>query len=281
MCELFCLSSRLPTRATFSLRTFASHGAFGGTTIDGWGVAFYDGADIRLYKEPEPAGDTTWLAFIERRHIAASLVLSHIRRATIGGISLANTQPFVRELGGRMHVFAHNGRLDGVINRHGSSQSRFRPVGLTDSEAVFCVLLERLAPLWSSGAVPKFEDRLATIARFATEMRQIGPANFFYGDSDTLFAHGHKRIQASGTIEPPGLWLLRRECAVDPDGFPQAGVTIETPEEAQAIILLASVPLTDEEWRPLAEGELVAIKDGRIIVSAVDRRLAATCGKER
>jgi len=58
MCELFCLSSRLPTRATFSLDSFASHGASPGGMIDGWGIAFYDGLDVRLHKEPEPAGDS-------------------------------------------------------------------------------------------------------------------------------------------------------------------------------------------------------------------------------
>lgn len=267
MCELFCLSSHLPTRATFSLHTFASHGAPGGTAVDGWGIAFYDGCDVRLYKEPEPAGDSAWLAFIERRRPASRLILSHIRRATKGAISFANTQPFVRELGGRMHVFAHNGRLDGIETQYGVAPRRFRPVGATDSEIAFCIILERLAPLWSAGAAPSLDDRLDIIARFAAEMREMGPANFLYGDGDTLFAHGHRRIQADGTIAPPGLWLLRRECAVDPDGLPQSGVTIETSGEGQAIALLASVPLTREEWRPLAEGEVIAVKDGRTVAS--------------
>lgn len=118
MCELFCLSSSLPTIASFSLRAFAQHGNPAGGAIDGWGLAFHDGRDVRLYKEPEPAGESAWLAFIEQRRLPSRLVLSHIRHATRGGNSLANTQPFVRELGGRMHVFAHNGRLDGVEKRY-------------------------------------------------------------------------------------------------------------------------------------------------------------------
>ena len=50
MCELFCLSSRRPTRATFSLKQFAAHGAPDGRNVDGWGVAFHDGREARLYK---------------------------------------------------------------------------------------------------------------------------------------------------------------------------------------------------------------------------------------
>jgi predicted glutamine amidotransferase len=45
MCELFCLSSRHLTRATFSLRHFAAHGAPNTRNIDSWGVAFHDGRD--------------------------------------------------------------------------------------------------------------------------------------------------------------------------------------------------------------------------------------------
>jgi predicted glutamine amidotransferase len=69
MCELFCLSSRHPTRTTFSLRHFATHGAPATRNIDGRGMAFHYGHDARLCKEPEPAGDSPLLGFIER-HLA-------------------------------------------------------------------------------------------------------------------------------------------------------------------------------------------------------------------
>jgi predicted glutamine amidotransferase len=137
MCELFCLSSHLSTRATFSLRTFARHRAPGAIPVDGWGIALYDSSDVRLYKEPEPAGDSAWLRFVEGRHLASRLLVSHIRHATTGDISLANTQPFVRELGGRQHVFAHNGKLDAISDRSRATLLRFCPIGKTDSEQAF------------------------------------------------------------------------------------------------------------------------------------------------
>lgn len=264
MCELFSLSSRAPTRATFSLHAFAQRGGYGGHTIDGWGVAFCDGRDVRLYKEPEPARDSAWLAFIEARRVPSRLVLSHIRHATQGGISLANTQPFIRELGGRMHAFAHNGRLDAIERRHAGGWRRFQPLGETDSEIAFCVLLERLSPLWHDGAVPPLEQRLAVVSRFAAEMRELGPANFLYADGDALFAHGHRRTQAGGAIAPPGLWRLNRLCAVDPDAPASAALTIETGTQPQEITLLASVPLTDEDWIPLGEGEVIVVEAGRL-----------------
>jgi predicted glutamine amidotransferase len=271
VCELFCLSSRIATRTTFSLRAFANHGAPGGIPVDGWGVAFYEGVDVRLYKEPEPAGDSDWLAFVEQRHLASRLLISHIRHATTGDISFSNTQPFVRELGGRKHVFAHNGQLAIASSSHAKA-FRFHPVGATDSEMAFCLLLEYLAPLWRDTGVPALSERLDIVERFAADMRKLGPANFLYADGDALFAHSHRRMQASGMVAPPGLWMLLRECACDADGLPTAGVKIEDRHDDQKLLLLASVPLSSDSWRPLAEGEVVAVKNGRLVESRTTER---------
>lgn len=262
MCELFCLSARLPTRATLSLRAFAARGGRGATTVDGWGLALQDGRDVRLYKEPEPAADSTWLDFIQTRRLATQTLISHIRHATHGGICLANTEPFVRELGGRMHVFAHNGRLDGIEL---PASGCWRPVGETDSEAAFCRLLEVIAPAWQGAVPPTLKCRLELVSRFAASMRRLGPANFLYSDGEFVFAHGHRRIQADGTIAPPGLWRLERACELDRDALVAAGISVEPPAAGQQLTLVASVPLSDEDWRPLAEGEVVVVGKGQVL----------------
>ena len=268
MCELFGLSSRLPTRATFCLRKFAGHGALGHTSVDGWGVAFYDlrdACDVRLYKEPEPAGDSAWLEFVEQRGVISSRLVSHIRRATRGGLTHSNTQPFARELAGRMHVFAHNGDVGEIAPPAGGATDRFRPVGQTDSEAAFCILMDEMSALWSAGRDPSIEARLEVVGRFAGEMRARGQANFLYSDGDALFAHGHKRIQTDGTTAAPGLWRLRRERPADDDDLPECGFNIATSEAEQDIILVASVPITEESWEPFGEGELMAMRHGEVV----------------
>ena len=275
MCELFCLSSRRPTRTTFSLRRFAAHGSPEGRNIDGWGVAFHDGRDARLYKEPEPAGDSPLLTFVERHLHPTQLLISHIRRATVGGNALANTQPFARELGGRVHLFAHNGGFDEIDALFGRSVHRFHPVGDTDSERGFCLLLDRLVKIWEGG-VPTLEARLAVVQAFAAEMRPLGIANFLYSDGEFVFAHGHRRTQADGVVRPPGLWLRHRRRH---DSHPGAahhlaepassGVTIHHDQPAaddlQEIAVLASVPVTTGHWSPLAEGEIVVVSAGRLV----------------
>ena len=264
MCELFAMSSRIATTVGLSIGQLARRGNQSGRLGDGWGVGFYDENDARLFREPEPADESAWVRFLAERPIRSQIILSHLRHATQGDISLRNTQPFARELGGRIHLFIHNGNLQNIEQRLAIDLRRYRPIGSTDSEVAFCVLLERLAPLWTQ-VTPSPADRLAVVARLAAELREIGPANFIYSDGELLFAHGHRRIQPDRSTAPPGLTLLHRECGVDRDALASAGVRLDDP---QTVTLLASVPLTDEPWQPLREGEIVVIRDGEVVATA-------------
>ncbi|HVC61046.1 MAG TPA: class II glutamine amidotransferase [Acetobacteraceae bacterium] len=258
MCELFGLSSRVPTTVSLSVRLLARRGSHASGLGDGWGVAYHMGDDALVAKQPGPADASPWIDFLAGQPIRSRIVVSHIRHATQGEVSLRNTQPFMRELGGRMHVFAHNGRLSGIERRFAGGSRRFRPVGTTDSEVAFCALLERLAPLWDAGT-PSPEQRLREVADVAATLRALGPANFLYADGELLVAHAHRRTQRDGSIAPPGLWMLHRSCAVDPDALASAGVTLDG---GQLVTLFASVPLTEEPWQPLREGEIAVARDG-------------------
>ena len=270
MCELFAVSSRIPTEVRFSFEAFSRRGGLGGRNEDGWGVAYYQGNDIRLLKEPSPAADSACVRFLQEHPFASSIVVSHIRRATQGLRSMGNTQPFARELGGRMHVFAHNGDLDPVALRSRLRLGAWRPVGDTDSEYAFCALLELLAPLWRAGDSPSLEARREVVLQFAAVARALGPANFIYADGDALFAHGHRRMHGDGLApHPPGLHVLSRHCAGDPGAWNADGVSVAA-RAHQDVLLAASVPLTDEPgWRALGEGELVVARNGQVAPSPI------------
>ena len=271
MCELFAMSSRVPANIRFSMEEFSRHGGLTGPHKDGWGIAYYADGDVRLVKEPLPAHDSACLRFIQDHPFASDLAVSHIRKATQGAHTLVNCQPYTRELGGAMHVFAHNGDLD-LARLAARAPLRFhRPIGNTDSEYAFCALLGRLQDLWlESQRVPPLEARLAIVTAFAAELRALGPANFLYADGDALFAHGHKRTQVDRSMRPPGLHVLCRHCAHDASAGEMAmrteGLAI-TPREGaeQDVVLFASVPLTQEAgWRALGEGEVIAVRAGAI-----------------
>lgn len=263
MCELLALSGRLPTTLRLSLDELARHGGESGPHRDGWGVGFMQEGDALLIREPEAASDSNFLAFVRQQEIRSSAVIAHIRKATQGPRLLRNTQPFTRELGGRAHVFAHNGMLTGIEGDARFPTSRFRRIGDTDSEHAFCALLDRLAPLWERGQ-PPLGDRLAVVTAFAAELRALGPANFLYTDGDAIFAHGHRRRDDTGEMRPPGLHVLCRRCSARDDGLPLPGLSIE-PDHEQEVALAASVPLTNEPWQALGEGEIAVLRGGRLV----------------
>jgi glutamine amidotransferase len=264
MCELFAMSARFATTVRLSFEELARHGGGTGPHRDGWGIGFLHDGDAQVIREPDAASESRWVQFLQEREPRTSIAIAHVRRATQGPRALRNTQPFTRELGGRVHLFAHNGMLHGIESDPRFRTSRFRRIGDTDSEQAFCALLERVAPLWEKEELPSLEDRLRVVRAFAAEIRPLGPANFLYTDGDSTFAHGDRRIQDSGEIGAPGLHVLCRSCSETSRAVPLVGVSI-APEQHQQVALVASVPLSKEHWRPLAEGEIVVICEGRVV----------------
>ncbi len=268
MCELFALSASAPVDIKLSLGELARHGGETGIHAHGWGVAFLDGRDVRLVRDPSPAAFSPWVQCLQSHPIRSDTVLAHIRHATHGAIALANTQPFVRELWARAHVFAHNGHLgEGIVRDH-AVPHRFEPIGETDSEIAFCVLMDQLAatvdPRTNEGIDPLF----ATFAAFAREMREHGPANIIYASDGRLLVHADRRTQRPGVIEPRGLWLLQRQCrAQSQSTFAGAGVSVAG--TALSVALIASVPLTSESWQPLDRGTVLELRKGYVVTQQV------------
>ena len=262
MCELFAMSSLQPANVTLSLDELSRHGGETGSSKDGWGVAFYEDNAARIIKEPGPASSSPLLDFIKSHPYHNRLIISHIRKATQGGIDYANTQPFSRELAGRQHVFAHNGSLS--LARSGNG--RFVPLGETDSECAFCLLMNVMAELWAEDTPPSLSKRLDAVSEFAARMRSRGPANFIYSDGEYLFCHGHERLQRDrGGIYPPGLHWLCRECTGERPGPALTGINMDMNAANQRVVLFASIPLTGENWRPFGSGQILVARDGLLL----------------
>ena len=243
MCELLGLSSNTPVTVNFSLPTLAAHGAATEAFADGWGVGFYEELDVRLLKEATGAADSDLVQFIAMHDLRSGMIIAHTRHATRGTRSYANSQPFIRELAGRVHLFAHNGDLPGIFGSAEFQPKRFSPIGETDSEHAFCILLDRMASIWTRpNTMPTLRERFLIVSSFAGQLRALGPANFLYSDGDVLFAHGHRRKHAdTGKVEAPGLVSLERQCSQGekkgfrPVGFPSVA-TISSWLSSQACL---------------------------------------------
>jgi len=251
------MSSRVETTISFSLHEFSQHGGKTGIHSDGWGLATYQGKKANVYREAEPAAFSQKLSFIQAHPYKIRCAISHIRRATVGEKALRNTQPFIRHINGCSHVFAHNGELAGIESKAILNDCLLE--GETDSERAFCYLISSVKPLWDIG-VPSLEGRVRVITNTFRELAGLGVANFLYSDGDYLYAFANKRKQKSGRIESPGMYFLRCECRCDNDSLRCSGVDVSC--EPQQLFLFASVPLTEELWRPLPACQLLVVENG-------------------
>ncbi|MCF6194846.1 MAG: class II glutamine amidotransferase, partial [Kangiellaceae bacterium] len=82
MCELFAVSSKLPTKITFSLEEFASHGGKKAHHTDGWGLAFYDGPFAQIFHEAKPSAYSEWMKFLQNHQPPSCRIISNIKHAT-------------------------------------------------------------------------------------------------------------------------------------------------------------------------------------------------------
>jgi glutamine amidotransferase len=234
-----------------------------GGNPDGWGVAYFEGADVMLIREPAPAVESPIVQFLGSYAPRSDLIISHLRRATFGARKLTNTQPFQRVLGGHTHIFAHNGFVQPFDLPKTSSW--LLPQGDTDSERLFCLLLGYLEPLWSGEGIPALKKRLEVVKRFAGEIRERGASNFLYSDSLSLFAHAHRQtLPGDAVSDEPGLYVSLYQSEKGSDmTIPCRGLLSEGSCSHQALV--TSLPLNGHDCMPLKAGEIACFEHGRRI----------------
>jgi predicted glutamine amidotransferase len=247
MCQLLGMNANTPTDVMFSFTGFATRAQ---EHQDGFGIAFFEGAGVRLMVDAQSARDSPVAEMVRRYPIRSRNIVAHIRKATQGNVTLANTHPFVRELWGRYWVFAHNGDLKGFTPRlHGA----FRPVGQTDSERAFCWLMQELAK--AHAGVPPVDELSATLRELASLPAAHGSFNFMLSNGEALWAHCSTHLHHLVRQHPFTRASLQDEdMTVD---FAQQ----TSPRDRVAVIV--TEPLTkDEAWTAFAPGELRVFVDG-------------------
>lgn len=250
MCQLLGMNCNTPTDILFSFEGFHLRGGLTDHHADGWGIAFFEGRGCRLFLDDKPSIDSPVATLVRSYPIKSKNVIAHIRKATHGEISLANTHPFIREMWGQYWIFAHNGELKEYAPEPGLY---YRPVGTTDSEAAFCAILEALRQRFDSP--PPLEELRDAVELLATEIRQHGVFNFMLSNGEFLFAHCSTHLHYIVRQAP-----FTRAHLVDEDVSVDFS-SVTTPLDRVAVI--ATQPLTDNEtWTRFKEAQLILFKDG-------------------
>lgn len=245
MCELFAMNAEAPTEVGAYLASLKPRGGLTGPHADGWGVAYYEDRASRIFKDSAPAADSIYLSLLAEHGFKSSMVLAHIRKAnpSVFGRATANTHPFEREWRGKSWVFAHNGKLPGLKESGLCANSRFQPVGDTDSELVFCYLMELIAQAMETKSLLEPTELVDTLRPTINSIADMGEFNFILSDGSHLFAHAHTN-----------LYVLQKD-------IPLHG-------GSSSATYLATQPLTEESWLPLPASSLHVFTNGMFVSAA-------------
>lgn len=253
MCQLLGMNCNTPTDIMFSFDGFRRRGGITDHHADGFGIGFFEGRGVRLFHDDKPSADSPVADLVHAYPIKSENVIAHIRKASQGQTSLANTHPFMREMWGEYWLFAHNGHLPDFFPKQGEF---YRAVGDTDSERAFCYILNCLRSRFHDK--PDEADLFAAVAELTGEIRTNGLFNFVMSNGDCLFAHASTLLHYIVRKAPFGkARLLDDDVMID---FAE----VTTPADKVAVI--ATLPLTrDETWHQFAADELVMFRNGDIV----------------
>ncbi len=251
MCQLLGMNCNVPTDICFSFEGFCARGGKTDDHKDGWGIAFFEGLGCRLFLDDKPSVSSAIASFIRQYPIKSMNVIAHIRKATVGPVGLENCHPFQRELWGRYWVFAHNGD---VPTLPADNSGFYRPVGQTDSERAFCLILNQLRRTFPDGK-PTIEALYPVLNQITQAIASHGIFNYLLSDGEHFFAHCSTKLCYLVRQAPfAAAHLIDEDITVDFQA-------VTTPRDRVAII--ATTPLTDNEtWTPIQSGELLVFQDG-------------------
>lgn len=252
MCELLGMSANTPTDLCFSFTGLTQRGGKTGPHKDGWGVAFYEGKGIRSFHDSSPSSESEIANMVQNLPIKSKTALCHIRQANVGEVCLANTHPFIREMWGRNWVFAHNGQINGFTSEAGL----YEPIGDTDSESIFCDLMNHIRSNLSREASPaQIAESLVELAKnYAAQ----GVFNCLLSNGDWLFTFCSTKLAS-----------ITRRAPFGPACLNDADVTIDfsaetTPNDVVSVI--TTEPLTsDEAWDVYQPGEWRLWQGGEVV----------------
>jgi predicted glutamine amidotransferase len=141
MCELLGINFNSAVRPIFSFPGLMEGSWY---NRDGWGLAYYphNSKTAQVFKEPAIGITSELVAFLQNYEgLWANLFIGHVRKASKGGSHHHNSHPFTRYFGSREWVFCHHGTLP---IRKTVSRQTYVPIGDSDSEEVFCDLLNSM-----------------------------------------------------------------------------------------------------------------------------------------
>jgi glutamine amidotransferase len=214
---------------------------------DGTGLGYF-GADGRPRIDKRPIAAFADRAFArEAREVRSETFVAHIRDATTGGLTAANTHPFEQD--GRL--FAHNGVIEDLPKLEARLGDRLGLVaGDTDSERFFALVTLEIDRHDGDVAAG-----LAAAARWVAQELPVFALNVILTTRDELWALRYPETQ--------GLYLLERAAGAASLEHASAARTIHVRSgelaDSPAVVIASERMDEDPGWRQFHSGELVHV----------------------
>jgi glutamine amidotransferase len=247
MCRLFALNAgQTRVKATFWLldapdsMEVQSH-----RNLDGSGVGFFGpGGEPVIHKEPEPAFEDPGFTH-DAMDCESETFAAHVRLASTGGRTMANTHPFTMH--GR--IFAHNGgfgELGPLEQQLGDYRDLVR--GDTDSERFFALITKETDARGGDVAAG-----ITAAARWIGENLPVAALNLVLIAPGELWALRFPGQHALHVLERPAASGLSVRSSISSYRSDDLAGTDS--------VLVASERLDGETgWRMLEQGELIHVK---------------------
>ena len=262
MSELLGLSFDAVTAPVISLRKTAGQGKAGSmeSKPSGWGFGWYPGGELagQILKNPTTgADDPAARALSDWNRFGSTVFLGHFlgaaRHRTQG-----DSQPFLRNYSGRAWVIVHSGNLadDFRARLPLGDKPAFEPVGRTDTEHLFCWLLNRMHMAGIRSMGDYGWDRLVTDLRHVNE---LGSLNLILSDGQSLAIYQDREavqpIYWMRQLPYPGHVSLANNVLT---------LGLEGHQSNRTFIMFATTPLSAESWVRMSGGQLLVARRGQI-----------------
>jgi len=266
MCQLLGVNCSILNNSFINL--FSLFRERGGNTdihSHGWGLAIYEGRKgLRTFFDAAPAAISPLAdVFLSQysTNMKAYNIMAHIRYATQGEVSLENVHPFTRELWGNQWTFCHNGevpKFSTPTDHHptlGRTMTKhYNAKGDTDSEAVFCAILNALRSEFRElPALPILHIFLKKLCdEIIINDNEDIIFNFLLGCGQyTLFAYSWPGSRPGSKVWNGLHYIIRQE-------------QHSSDLELDRIAVITTKPLTNENgWKEFQRGELILFDKGR------------------
>ncbi|OGF68324.1 MAG: hypothetical protein A2Y62_10270 [Candidatus Fischerbacteria bacterium RBG_13_37_8] len=249
MCRLLGLVANKKVDLIFSMTRFEQKAH---SNPDGWGMGWYDeDKSARIYKEALSALDKEAEFYQASCEAASTIIIAHVRTATMGSASDVNSHPFNY----KNWIFAHNGSINRryiITQLH--EHYRISLKGDTDSEAYFHWLIQN---------IEEGDSIVDSIANAIAEIKKIdyGGLNFILSDGKRLYAYR----DANHNLEYYSLYVLLRAPTHDSllDMFSEeTRVLLHSKTlHSENAVLICSEKLTEEDWLSIPKGHLVEVRE--------------------